>query len=315
MSHSLCWVTFFNFSVSEVVNVVITQHCAPAHRTRLRVIKFWICVLCKCKRSCSHLICVICDNFFVNLWIIFHVVTFGNGWQSLGIVSCLECSGTWLLILVVMLDWFQQRNLLNLILLDIQFYMMKFHLLEVQLHMVKFHLLEIHLVHLTNFCWSGIVSVHLLKFCQSEIWPEIQNKYCNVMIWLKMIHLRLSQKWRWSFMKLPKLVNVWTLFSSIWTIFEIVSAPFVRRERERGDHRVNKDVAISKATSPAHSFMESMESDYRPQRVSGQHGWQRTLCFHCKAPGHFACECPNLSAPGRADMDLNWRHSMKSRNR
>ena len=82
-------------------------------------------------------------------------------------------------------------------------------------------------------------------------------------------------------------------------------------EKRERDHRVNKDVAISKSTSPAHSFMESMESDYRPQRVSDQHGWQRTLCFHCKAPGHFACECPNLSAPSRADMDLNWRHSMR----
>ena len=58
-----------------------------------------------------------------------------------------------------------------------------------------------------------------------------------------------------------------------------------------------------------------MELDYRPQRVSDQHGWQRTLCFHNKACGQFPCECPNLSAPSRADMDLKWRHSMKSRNR
>ena len=89
-------------------------------------------------------------------------------------------------------------------------------------------------------------------------------------------------------------------------------------EKKERDHRVNKDVAISKSTSPVHSFMESMESDYRPQRVSDQHGWQRTLCFHCKAPGHFACECPNLSVldtPSSADMNLNWWHSMKSRNR
>ena len=78
-------------------------------------------------------------------------------------------------------------------------------------------------------------------------------------------------------------------------------------EKRERDHRANKDVAISKSTSPAHSFLES---DYIPQRVSDQHGWQRTLCFHCKAPGHFACESPNLSAPSRADMDLNWRHSM-----
>ena len=61
--------------------------------------------------------------------------------------------------------------------------------------------------------------------------------------------------------------------------------------------------------------MESMESDCRPLRVSGQHGWQKTLCFHYIAPGHFACEFPNLSAQSRADTDLNWRHSMKSRNR
>ena len=33
------------------------------------------------------------------------------------------------------------------------------------------------------------------------------------------------------------------------------------------------------------------------------------------APGHFACECPNLSAQSRSDMDLNKRHSMKTRNR
>ena len=113
-------------------------------------------------------------------------------------------------------------------------------------------------------------------------------------------------------MKLPKLVNAWTLFSIIWTIFVIVWVPFGRRER---DHRVNKDVAMFKSTSPTCSFIESMESDYRPLRVNGQHGWQRTLCFHYKAHGHFACECPNLSAPSGADMDFNRRHSMKSRNR
>ena len=86
-------------------------------------------------------------------------------------------------------------------------------------------------------------------------------------------------------------------------------------EKRARDHRVNRDVTISKSTSPAYSFMESMESDYRPQRVSDQHGWQRTLCFHNKARGQFPCECPNLSAPSRADMDLKWRHSMKTRNR
>ena len=88
-------------------------------------------------------------------------------------------------------------------------------------------------------------------------------------------------------------------------------------EKRERDHRVNKDVAISKSTSPTCSFMESMESDYRPLRVNGQHGWRRTLCFHYKAHGHFACECPNLSAPSGADtcMDFNGWHSMKSRNR
>ena len=85
-------------------------------------------------------------------------------------------------------------------------------------------------------------------------------------------------------------------------------------EKIERDHRVNRDVAISKSTSPAYSFIESMESDYRPQRVSDQHGWQITLCFHNKARGQFPCECPNLSAPSRADMDLKWRHSMKTRN-
>ena len=59
--------------------------------------------------------------------------------------------------------------------------------------------------------------------------------------------------------------------------------------------------------------MESMESDYRPLRVNDQHSWQKTLCFHYKAPGHFACECPKLSAQSRADMDINRRHSMKNR--
>ena len=82
-----------------------------------------------------------------------------------------------------------------------------------------------------------------------------------------------------------------------------------------GPRWLNKDVAISKSTSPACSFIESMESDYRPLRVNGQHGWRITLCFHYKAHGHFACECPNLSAPCGADMDFNRRHSMKSRNR
>ena len=85
-------------------------------------------------------------------------------------------------------------------------------------------------------------------------------------------------------------------------------------EKRERDYRVNRDVAISKSTSPAYSFMVSMESDYRPQRVSDQHGWQRTLCFHNKARGQF----PNLSAPSRADMDLKHvkrRHSMKTRNR
>ena len=75
-------------------------------------------------------------------------------------------------------------------------------------------------------------------------------------------------------------------------------------EKRERYHRVNRVVAISKSTSPAYSFMESIESDYRPQRVNGQRGWQKTLCFRYKAPGHFVCECPNLSAPSRDDMDL-----------
>ena len=86
-------------------------------------------------------------------------------------------------------------------------------------------------------------------------------------------------------------------------------------EKRERDHRMNKDVAISKSTPPTCSFMESMESDYRPLRVNGQHGWQKTVCFHFKAHGHFSCECPNLSAPSGADMNFNRRHSMKSRNR
>ena len=86
-------------------------------------------------------------------------------------------------------------------------------------------------------------------------------------------------------------------------------------EKRERDHRVNKDVAISKSTSPTCSFMESMESDYRPLRVNGQDGWRRTLCFHYKAHGHFACECPNLSAPSGPHMHFNRRLSMKSRNR
>ena len=86
-------------------------------------------------------------------------------------------------------------------------------------------------------------------------------------------------------------------------------------EMKERDHGVNKDVAISKSTSPTCSFMESMGLDYRPLRVNCQHGWWRTLCFHYKAHGHFACECPNLSAPSGADMDFNRRYSMKSWNR
>ena len=37
--------------------------------------------------------------------------------------------------------------------------------------------------------------------------------------------------------------------------------------------------------------------------------------FSLQTHGHFACGCPNLSAPSGADMDFNRRHSMKSRNR
>ena len=102
------------------------------------------------------------------------------------------------------------------------------------------------------------------------------------------------------------------VFDHLDDLCDRLGAFYEKRER---DHRVNKDVAISKSTLPTCSFMESMESDYRPLRVNGQHGWRRTLCFHYKARGHFACECPNLSAPSGADMDFNRRLSMKSRNR
>ena len=58
-----------------------------------------------------------------------------------------------------------------------------------------------------------------------------------------------------------------------------------------------------------------MESDFESLKVSEQHGWQRTLCFHYNAPGNFARECHNLPVPSRSDKDLNWWHSMKTRNR
>ena len=45
-----------------------------------------------------------------------------------------------------MLDWIQQRNLLNFLLLEIQFYMTEFHFLEIQP------------VHLTNFCVRNQIS-------------------------------------------------------------------------------------------------------------------------------------------------------------
>ena len=44
-------------------------------------------------------------------------------------------------------------------------------------------------------------------------------------------------------------------------------------EKRERDHRVNRDVAVSKSTSPACSFMEPMESDFKSQRVNDQHGW------------------------------------------
>ena len=102
------------------------------------------------------------------------------------------------------------------------------------------------------------------------------------------------------------------VFDHLDDLCDRLGAFYEKRER---DHRVNKDVAISKSTLPACSFMESMESDHRPLRVNGQHGWRKTLCFHYKAHGHFACEYPNRSAPSGADMDFNRRHSMTSRNR
>ena len=102
------------------------------------------------------------------------------------------------------------------------------------------------------------------------------------------------------------------VFDHLDDLCDRLGAFYEKRER---DHRVNKDVAISKSTLPTCSFIESMESNYRQLRVNGQHGWRRTLCFHYKAHGHFACECPNLPARSGADMDFNRRHSMKSRNR
>ena len=141
-----------------------------------------------------------------------------------------------------------------------------------------------------------------------------------------MFHLRLLFLMGLHYTILCAVVNCFvttTLFNFfagvvpvIWMIFVIVWVPFVRRERERErDHRVKKDVAISKSTSPTCSFMQSMESDYRPLMVNGQHCWRRTLYFHYKAHGHFACECLNRSAPYGANMDFNRWHSMQSRNR
>ena len=101
------------------------------------------------------------------------------------------------------------------------------------------------------------------------------------------------------------------VFDHLNDLFDSLCAFCEKRER---DHRVNKDVAISKSTSPAYAFMESMESDYRPLRINDQHGWRRTLCFHYKAPGRVACEFPKLSAPGRVDVDLNWRNRHDSVN-
>ena len=85
------------------------------------------------------------------------------------------------------------------------------------------------------------------------------------------------------------------VFDHLNDLFDSLCAFCEKRER---DHRVNRDVAISKSTSPAYAFMESMESDYRPLRINDQHGWRTTLCFHYKAPGHVACELPKLSAAG-----------------
>ena len=99
------------------------------------------------------------------------------------------------------------------------------------------------------------------------------------------------------------------VFDHLDDLCDRLGAFYEKRER---DHRVNKDVAISKSTLPTCSFMESMESDYRPLRVNGQHGWRRTLCFHYKAHGHFACECPNLSAPSGADQQAAFHEKSKS---
>ena len=72
------------------------------------------------------------------------------------------------------------------------------------------------------------------------------------------------------------------VFNRLDDFCDRLGVSFARRERER-DHGVNRDVAVSKSTSPACSIMKPMESDFKSQRVNGQHGWQRTLCFHYKA--------------------------------
>ena len=54
-------------------------------------------------------------------------------------------------------------------------------------------------------------------------------------------------------------------------------------EKKERDHRVNRDVAISKSTSPAYSCMESMESDYRPLRFSDQHVGRDLFVFITKS--------------------------------
>ena len=179
--------------------------------------------------------------------------------------------------------------------------------------MTEFHLLEIQPVHLTNVSQSGIKSVHLVKLCQSEILPEIQTKYCNVMIF---VENDPSPSQSEIALVLHKITKTRECMNAVFDHLDDLCDRLGTFCEKRGkDHRVNKDVAISKSTSPTCSFMESMELDYRPLRVNGQHGWWRTLCFHYKSHGYFACECPNLSAPSGADMDFNRRHSMKSQNR
>ena len=184
-----------------------------------------------------------------------------------------------------------------------------------------------------SFTWRNSICWKFNLF----IWQTFVSQEWNLFIWWNYVSWKFYQRFRpniatsWFYWKWSISVSVRNSVGPSWNCQNLwmhercfrssgrslwrLGAFYEKRER---DHRVNKDVAISKSTLPTCSLMESMESDYRPLRVNGQHGWRRTLCFHYKAHCHFACECPNLSVldtPSSADMNLNWRHSMKSRNR